>query len=194
MLAQTKNKIGYPQKTAANQAFAVSGNCEMAFWAARIPSASARLLVLGCGAGRNLVSLSALCAKVHAIDSDGSEVEMAGERIIANSIGNTSVEQADFVNFRLPRIFDLVIVQPKILEKLCSYPQIAGLFKCIREHLAPWGTCVIVAYNLCAKGVGFEPKQFERLIAGHGFKILDRWGGYNGEPYGAGPELIVQFA
>ena len=31
------------------------------------------------------------------------------------------------------------------------------------------------------------------LIASKGFKILDRWGGYAGERYGEGPELVVQF-
>jgi hypothetical protein len=34
---------------------------------------------------------------------------------------------------------------------------------------------------------------FESLISGHGFQVLNRWGGYEGEAYGEGPELVVQF-
>lgn len=39
----------------------------------------------------------------------------------------------------------------------------------------------------------YYPDQFADLIESKGFKILDRWGGYAGERYGEGPELVVQF-
>ncbi len=39
----------------------------------------------------------------------------------------------------------------------------------------------------------YYPDQFESLIVNHGFQILNRWGGYKGEPYGEGPELVLQF-
>ena len=35
--------------------------------------------------------------------------------------------------------------------------------------------------------------EFERLITGHGFRVIERWGGYNGEAYGEGPELVIKF-
>lgn len=40
----------------------------------------------------------------------------------------------------------------------------------------------------------YYPDEFEKLIVDHGFRILHRWGGYAGEPYGEGPELVIQFA
>jgi len=40
----------------------------------------------------------------------------------------------------------------------------------------------------------YYPDEFARLITAHGFRILNRWGGYAGEPYGEGLELVVQFA
>jgi hypothetical protein len=40
----------------------------------------------------------------------------------------------------------------------------------------------------------FYPDHFERLIMDHGFTIIDRWGGYSGESYGEGPELVIQFS
>ena len=39
----------------------------------------------------------------------------------------------------------------------------------------------------------YYPDSFERLIRDHGFVILDRWGGYAGQVYGQGPELVIQF-
>jgi SAM-dependent methyltransferase len=39
----------------------------------------------------------------------------------------------------------------------------------------------------------YAPDQFTRLIADHGFIVVQGWGGYAGEAYGVGPELLVQF-
>jgi SAM-dependent methyltransferase len=39
----------------------------------------------------------------------------------------------------------------------------------------------------------YTPEGFEGVIRAHGFQIIQRWGGYAGEHYGKGPELIVQF-
>jgi SAM-dependent methyltransferase len=36
------------------------------------------------------------------------------------------------------------------------------------------------------------PKEFTELVQEHGFRILRRWGGFSGEAYGSGPELIVE--
>jgi hypothetical protein len=37
------------------------------------------------------------------------------------------------------------------------------------------------------------PQQFRSLITSHGFNMRKEWGGYNNEPYGQGPELVIQF-
>ena len=39
----------------------------------------------------------------------------------------------------------------------------------------------------------YYPRQFEDLIVSHGFRILNRWGGYADEPYGGGAELVIEF-
>lgn len=36
-------------------------------------------------------------------------------------------------------------------------------------------------------------EQLLALIEAHDFSVLDKWGGYNGELYGEGPELVVRF-
>ncbi|MGC1480017.1 MAG: class I SAM-dependent methyltransferase [Chthoniobacterales bacterium] len=37
------------------------------------------------------------------------------------------------------------------------------------------------------------PEQFLTLIQSYGFEIIDRFGGYQGEPWSTGPELVVAF-
>lgn len=39
----------------------------------------------------------------------------------------------------------------------------------------------------------YYPNEFTKLIVDHGFQITNRWGGYEGEAYGQGPELVIQF-
>jgi SAM-dependent methyltransferase len=39
----------------------------------------------------------------------------------------------------------------------------------------------------------YYPVDFEELITAHGFSVVDRWGGYKGETFGEGPELVIQF-
>jgi hypothetical protein len=39
----------------------------------------------------------------------------------------------------------------------------------------------------------YYPEGFEQLIVDHGFTIVDHWGGYSGEAYGEGSELVIQF-
>ena len=40
----------------------------------------------------------------------------------------------------------------------------------------------------------YYPKELLTLIAAHGFRVVNKCGGYAGERYGEGPELIVEFA
>jgi len=39
----------------------------------------------------------------------------------------------------------------------------------------------------------YYPDTFENLILKHNFKIVNKWGGYQGETYGQGNELVIQF-
>ncbi len=40
----------------------------------------------------------------------------------------------------------------------------------------------------------YYPDEFRALTAGNGFTILNAWGGYRGEVYGQGNELVVSFS
>jgi len=38
------------------------------------------------------------------------------------------------------------------------------------------------------------PAELEKLVTDNGFKTVAKWGGYHGEPWAQGPELVIQFA
>ena len=40
----------------------------------------------------------------------------------------------------------------------------------------------------------YAPEEFAQVIRSRGFRIVNRWGGYAGEAYGEGPELVLEFA
>lgn len=39
----------------------------------------------------------------------------------------------------------------------------------------------------------YYPHELTALVESAGFDVLDKWGGYEGEAYGEGPELVVEF-
>ena len=39
----------------------------------------------------------------------------------------------------------------------------------------------------------YYPEEFLRLVEDHGFRVTGQWGGYAGEMYGDGGELVVAF-
>ena len=40
----------------------------------------------------------------------------------------------------------------------------------------------------------YYPDELLSLVVAEGFRVVNKWGGYAGEPYGEGPELVVEFA
>ena len=168
------------------------------------------------------------------------------------------VEVRDITNFALNQTFDLIIAPYRVLQNLEADAFVNGLFRCMRQHLVPGGSCVLNVFRPKRDPEGmrrewcsneekldwetavegghvtcherrprmdpdkmvlypeliyrrysgnalvdetvlkiamrcYYPEEFERLITGQGFKVIRQWGGYQGEPYGQGPELVIQF-
>ena len=51
--------------------------------------------------------------------------------------------------------------------------------------------CWVAGKKACRWSWGYASDEFAQVILDHGFRIMQRWGGYAGERYGGGPELVV---
>ena len=234
---------------------------DIGFYQARLPSSEAVVLELGCGTGRVLVPLVQGCHAIYGIDVSEAMLACCRQKLQAAGIPPTKAQVAsgDITHFALGRTFDLIIAPYRVFQLLETEAQIDGLFRCVRGHLAPGGTCILNVFHpqqdaerlrqeWCTTtevfqwevpGAGgrlrcderrprmdpekrilypeliyrrsqgdawveeavlkiprrcYTPEEFAQVIIRHGFRIVQRWGGYAGEPYGEGPELVIEFA
>lgn len=233
---------------------------DIAFYQARLSSTDASVLELGCGTGRVLMPLAPSCGYIHGIELSQAMLARCLQKLRATGMPPTKAQVGlgDITHFALDRRFDLIIAPYRVFQLLETEAQVEGLFRCVRAHLAPGGSCILNVFHLqdgfdhvrqtwgtAAEVVRWEvtvdgvrlrcderrarfdsekrilypelvyrrcvgdawvedavlklprrcytPEEFECVILDHGFRIVQRWGGYAGERYGEGPELVVQF-
>lgn len=233
---------------------------DLPFYVSRLPSTSARVLELGCGTGRITLPLAEHCGFIQGIELSEAMLEICRGKLRARPalVGKVAVELGNITTFDLGATFDLIIAPYRVLQNLETDDEVAGLFRCVRTHLAAGGTCILNVFKpryanaealidswsrqvealdwedvtdtrivTCHYRTGkvrpqplviypelvyrvregaepmeevvfplamrcYFPDAFARLFSQHGFDIVERWGGYAGETYGVGPELIVQ--
>jgi SAM-dependent methyltransferase len=233
---------------------------DIPFYLSQVISPNISILELGCGTGRVMLPLSEVCKYIYGIDISAAMVARCKEKLAIEKIPPEKAVAvvSDITNFDLGRTFDLIIAPFRVMQNLETDIEVAGLFNCIRKHIAPEGSCILNVFkpfrepdklreewvseteifdNEYALEDGilkvydrrtrmdkanlilypeliyrkyqadklveevvlkivmrcYYPDQFVRLIESYGFKILDKWGGYSGEIYGEGPELVVKF-
>jgi SAM-dependent methyltransferase len=234
---------------------------DLGFYQARLPSSQAVVLELGCGTGRVLIPLAARCRAIQGIDISEAMLAHCRQKLQAAGIpaSKAQVAPGDITHFALGRTFDLIIAPYRVFQLLETEAQVDGLLQCVREHLAPGGTCILnvvhvqqdletlrqewgmttevfqwevpveggrlrcderrprmdperrilypeLVYRRSEGDAWIEsavlkiprrcyaPEEFAQVIRSHGFRIINRWGGYASEPYGEGPELVIEFA
>src|SRR5499433_2501326 len=128
---------------------------DIAFYQARLPSSEAMVLELGCGTGRVLLPLAAMCRFIHGIDRSQAMLTHCLQKVQAAAIPPTKarVDLGDITHFALGRTFDLIIAPYRVFQLLETEAQVDGLFQCIRTHLAPGGTGI---FNVFHPQGGFE--------------------------------------
>jgi SAM-dependent methyltransferase len=233
---------------------------DVPFYLARIPSADAAVLELGCGTGRVSVPLALHCGLFVGLDHSRDMAARCRERLDEAGLGTdrARVEIADISRFHLPERFDLIVAPFRVFQSLETDEQVEGVFRGIREHLAPEGRCILNTFRplgsaaqLVAKwaardeteswsvptvdgrivcvdrraGIRSEPltlypehvyrryrgselveesvlpivmrcyypDELLDRIRSEGFEVTAKWGGYAGQVYGDGPELVVEF-
>ena len=234
---------------------------DVGFYQAHLPSAEAVVLELGCGTGRVLIPLAAGCRAIQGIDVSEAMLARCRQKLQTAGIppSKAQVTLGDITHFALGRTFDLIIAPYRVFQLLETEAQVDGLLQCVRDHLAPGGTCILNVVHLhqdperlrqewgtmtevlrwevpvaggrlrCDERLPrmdlekrilypeliyrrwqgdawvevavlkiprrcYAPEEFAQVIRSHGFRIIHRWGGYAGEPYGEGPELVLEFA
>jgi len=234
---------------------------DIPFYIGRLPGPDARVLELGCGTGRVSIPLAQECGFLHGLDLSDAMLALCREKIARARLGRKRiiVEKADITDYDLGAQFDLIIAPFRVIQNLETDDQLAGLFRCIRAHLAPRGRCILNVFRpylpreqllrswatneeklaweverdaermtchdvrrrlaedplvvypeliyrtyqgdelvdetvLPVPMRCFYPNGFLELIRSAGFTVTGSWGGYAGEPYGEGGELVVEFA
>ena len=233
---------------------------DLPFYVSRLPNANARVLELGCGTGRITLPLAKHCGFIQGIELSEAMLEICRAKLRETPAlaGKVAVELGDITNFDLRATFDLIVAPYRVMQNLETDQELSGLFRCMRTHLVPDGSCILNAFNLrypnaealidawsqqveifdweavtgtrivtCHARRGkvrakplviypdlvyrvreggklveevvfpltmrcYFPDDFVRVFANHGFDIVEWWGGYAGETYGVGPELIIQ--
>jgi cyclopropane fatty-acyl-phospholipid synthase-like methyltransferase len=114
---------------------------DIAFYQARLPSSDATVLELGCGTGRVLIPLAAVCGFIHGIERSQAMITHCLQKLQTAAIPPTKVrvELGDITQFALGRAFDLIIAPYRVFQLLETEAQVDGLFRCVRAHLAPGG-------------------------------------------------------
>jgi SAM-dependent methyltransferase len=233
---------------------------DLAFYTAPLPSPDAAVLELGCGTGRVLLPLAAVCGSIYGLDRSPAMLARCVQKLQAAGMppAKARAELGDITHFALGRQFEVIIAPYRVFQLLETDPQVDGLFRSVRAHLAPGGTCILNVFHpqggfervrqeweratevclweatvdggrlrcderrarldperhilypelIYRRAVGdvwieeavlkiprrcYTPEAFEQVIRAHGFRIVQRWGGYAGERYGEGSELVVQF-
>jgi len=233
---------------------------DVPFYLEQLPSPEARVLELGCGTGRVLISLAAQCRRIVGVDMSETMLAQCQEKLQAAGLAENKarVLLGDIADLNLGETFDYIIAPFRVMQLLITDAALDGLFRTIDRHLAPGGTCILNAYrpflphermvkewasdkeildyatqvdggritrhHACRRIQAdplvtfpefifrryegdrlveetveplsmrcFYAEEFTALIEGHDFRITQCWGGYFGETYGEGPELVVAF-
>ena len=122
---------------------------DIPFYISHLTSRDAAVLELGCGTGRVTAAIAGHCTYIHAIDLSESMISICRGKLSDAGIppARATVETGDIVDFDLGQTFDLIIAPFRVLQNLESDTEVDGLFRCVRKHLAPRGTCILNVFN-----------------------------------------------
>ena len=122
---------------------------DIPFYQGRIPSPRARVLELGCGTGRVLLSLLNHCSYIHGIDCSEAMLALCRNKLIEHAVppSKVRVDLGDITRLSMPMQFDFVIAPFRVLQTLETDEEVDGLFGSVRRHLTPGGSCILNAFN-----------------------------------------------
>jgi SAM-dependent methyltransferase len=130
---------------------------------ARCMTPGERVLVVGCGSGRDLLALLHLGYRADGLEPVGACVELARARLAAAGL-TAEVQVADVTTATLTGAYDVVLFSWFCYSYLPGRARRLGVLRTVRGHLAPGGR-VVVSYVLAAPGARTLPMRLARLAA-----------------------------
>src|SRR5262249_49184414 len=109
-------------------------------------------------------------------------------------------ELGDISNFALGRRFDLIIAPYRVFQLLEADSHVDGLFRCVRAHLAPGGTCILNVFHPQGGfervrqewGTATEVGRWEATVDGVRLRCDERCARFDPERRILYPELIYR--
>ena len=122
---------------------------DLPFYQALLPSPDCSILELGCGTGRVMLPLIPCCHNILGIDNSSAMLSICRQKLAASAIPlhKAQVVEGDITGFTLGRKFDFIIAPFRVLQNLETDAEVDGLFRCIHQHLAPHGTCILNVFQ-----------------------------------------------
>jgi len=122
---------------------------DVPFYVGRLSGPDARALEIGCGTGRVSIPLARACSFLHGLDLSEAMLARCRERIEGAGLPQERirVERADITDYRLGSSFDLIIAPFRVIQNLETDAQLRGLYRCVRDHLAPRGRCILNVFH-----------------------------------------------
>ena len=134
---------------------------DLAFYRARCAGA-ARVLELGCGAGRVLLDLARTGHAVTGIDRDPGLLALAREALgeePAQVCARVTLVDGDMRRFALGRRFERIVIPYNGLYCLADDDEVAACLRCAGEHLSPGGEIVFDAWAADAFHAEADPDE-----------------------------------
>jgi SAM-dependent methyltransferase len=122
---------------------------DIPFYQKMIPHPDISMLELGCGTGRVVLPLTRHCRYIQGIDISPAMISICREKLLKANIPPTKVQvvEGDISDFEFDLTFDLITAPFRVIQNLETDEEIDGLFRCIRKHLAPKGTCILNVFR-----------------------------------------------
>lgn len=122
---------------------------DLPFYLGQISPGVRSVLELGCGTGRVTLPLAAEVESVLGLDNSEAMIAVCRDKLAAANISTATADAvvADITDFDVGRRFDLIIAPFRVIQNLATNAEVDGLFRCIHNHLAPDGLCVLNVFN-----------------------------------------------